>query len=215
MYAYPSKFPDELIQEIRTNPKVCKYVDIPLQHISDDVLKSMRRGVTATRTRKLLHKLRKEIPDITIRTTFIVGYPNESEKDFEELCDFVREIKFDRIGTFTFSVEENTSSYILGDPVSVEEKENRKNILMEIQKDISLEKNESFIGKKLRVLVESVEGDFFVGRSYRDAPEVDGEVLINKSNSKIKIGKFYDVVINDYDEYDLFGDILLKEGKEK
>lgn len=126
MYAYPSKFPDELIEEIKTNPKVCKYVDIPLQHISDDVLKSMRRGVTAERTRKLLHKLRKEIPDITIRTTFIVGYPNEKEKDFEELCYFIREIKFDRIGTFTFSVEENTSSYILGDPVSEEEKERRK-----------------------------------------------------------------------------------------
>ncbi len=126
MYAYPSKFPDELIEEIKTNPKVCKYVDIPLQHISNDVLKSMRRGVTAERTRKLLHKLRKEIPDITIRTTFIVGYPNESEKDFEELCDFIREIKFDRIGTFTFSVEENTSSYILGDPVSEEEKGKKK-----------------------------------------------------------------------------------------
>ena len=215
MYAYPSKFPDELIDEIKTNPKVCKYVDIPLQHISDDVLKSMRRGVTAERTRKLLHKLRKEIPDITIRTTFIVGYPNETEKNFDELCDFIREIKFDRIGTFTFSVEENTSSYILGNPVSEQEKERRKNILMEIQKDISLERNEYFLGKKLKVLVESVEGDFFVGRSYTDAPEVDGEVLIRKNNSKIKIGRFYDVEINDFDEYDLFGDILLRERKSK
>jgi len=213
MYAYPSKFPDELIEEIKTNSKVCKYVDIPLQHISDDVLKSMRRGVTAERTRKLLHKLRKEIPDITIRTTFIVGYPNETEKDFKELCKFIKEIKFDRIGTFTFSVEENTSSFILGDPVSEEEKENRKNILMEIQKDISLQKNESFIGKKLKVLIEAIEGDFYIGRSYRDAPEVDGEILINKNGNKIKIGNFYDVLINDYDEYDLFGDILLKERK--
>ena len=213
MYAYPSKFPDELIEEIKTNPKVCKYVDIPLQHISDDVLRSMRRGVTAERTRKLLHKLRKEIPDITIRTTFIVGYPNETEKDFKELCEFIKEIKFDRIGAFTFSVEENTSSFILGDPVSEKEKERRKNILMEIQKDISLQKNESFVGKKLKVLVEAVEGDFYIGRSYRDAPEVDGEVLIKKSSNKIKIGKFYDVLINDYDEYDLFGDILLNERK--
>jgi len=213
MYAYPSKFPDELIEEIKTNSKVCKYVDIPLQHISDDVLKSMRRGVTAERTRKLLHKLRKEIPDITIRTTFIVGYPNETEKNFKELCKFIKEIKFDRIGTFTFSVEENTSSFILGDPVSEEEKENRKNILMEIQKDISLQKNESFIGKKLKVLIEAIEGDFYIGRSYRDAPEVDGEILINKNGNKIKIGNFYDVLINDYDEYDLFGDILLKERK--
>ena len=215
MYAYPSKFPDDLIEEIKTNPKVCKYVDIPLQHISDDVLKSMRRGVTAERTRKLLHKLRKEIPDITIRTTFIVGYPNENEKDFEELCDFIREIKFDRIGTFTFSVEENTSSFILGDPVPEEEKERRKDILMEIQKDISLKKNESFVGKKLKVLVEAVEGDFYIGRSYRDAPEVDGEILISNKNNKVKIGNFYDVVITDYDEYDLFGDVLLTERKKK
>jgi ribosomal protein S12 methylthiotransferase len=215
MYAYPSKFPDDLIEEIKTNPKVCKYVDIPLQHISDDVLKSMRRGVTAERTRKLLHKLRKEIPDITIRTTFIVGYPNETEKDFEELCDFVREIKFDRIGTFTFSVEENTSSFILGDPVPEEEKERRKDILMEIQKDISLKKNETFVGKKLKVLVEAVEGDFYIGRSFRDAPEVDGEILISKKNNKVKISNFYDVVIKDYDEYDLFGDVLLTERKDK
>jgi ribosomal protein S12 methylthiotransferase len=207
MYAYPSKFPDELIDEIKTNPKVCKYVDIPLQHISDDVLKSMRRGVTAERTRELLKKLRSEIPDITIRTTFIVGYPNESQKDFEQLCDFVREQKFDRIGTFTFSVEENTSSFILGDPVSEEEKELRKNTLMEIQKDISLSINETFVGKTLKVIVDSIEGEYFVGRSYRDAPEVDGEILISKKNKNIKIGNIYDVVINDFDEYDLFGEV--------
>ena len=215
MYAYPSKFPDDLIEEIKTNPKVCKYVDIPLQHISDNVLKSMRRGVTADRTKKLLRKLRKEIPDITIRTTFIVGYPNETEKEFEELCNFIREIKFDRIGTFTFSVEENTSSFILGDPVPEDEKERRKNSLMEIQKEISLKKNETLIGKKLKVLVEAIEGDFYIGRSYRDAPEVDGEILISKKNNKIKISNFYNVVINDCDEYDLFGDVLLPERKSK
>ena len=215
MYAYPSKFPDDLIEEIKTNPKVCKYVDIPLQHISDDVLKSMRRGVTAERTKKLLRKLRKEIPDIAIRTTFIVGYPNETEKDFKDLCDFVREVKFDRIGTFTFSVEENTPSFILGNPVPEKEKERRKNILMEIQKNISLQKNESFVGKKLKVLVEAVEGDFYIGRLYRDAPEVDGEILINKKSQKLKIGNFYDVEIIDYDDYDLFGDVLLTERREK
>lgn len=207
MYAYPSKFPDEVIEEIKTNPKICKYVDIPLQHISNDVLRSMRRGVTAERTRELLTKLRTEIPDITIRTTFIVGYPNESEKDFEELCDFVRKVKFDRIGTFTFSVEENTSSYILGDPVSEEEKERRKNVLMEIQKEISLRKNEYFVGRELKVLVEAVEGDFYIGRSYRDAPEVDGEILINAKNNKLNIGNFYNVLINDFDEYDLYGNV--------
>ena len=207
MYAYPSKFPDELIEEIKNNPKVCKYVDIPLQHISDDVLRSMRRGVTAERTSHLLKKLRTEIPGITIRTTFIVGYPNESQENFSELCDFVREQKFDRIGTFTFSVEENTSSFILGDPVPEKEKQNRKDTLMEIQKEISLSINEKFVGKTLKVLIDTVEGDFYVGRSYRDAPEVDGEILINKKDLKLKIGSFYDVVINDFDEYDLFGEV--------
>ncbi len=208
MYAYPSQFPDSVIEELKNNPKICKYVDIPLQHISDSVLKSMRRGVTAKRTKDLLMKLRREIPDITIRTTFIVGYPNETQKDFDELCEFVKEFKFDRIGTFTFSVEENTSSFILGDPVSEEEKERRKNVLMEIQKDISLERNESFVNKKFKVLIDAVEGEYFIGRSYRDAPEVDGEILINKKNSILKVGEFYEVEINDYDEYDLFGNVI-------
>lgn len=211
LYAYPSNFPDDVIQEIKLNPKICKYIDIPLQHISNDVLKSMRRGVTAERTRELIKKFRMEIPEITLRTTFIVGYPNETEKDFEELCNFVSETEFDRIGTFTFSVEENTSSFILGDQVSEIEKERRKNVLMEIQKDISYQKNKSFIGKELKVLIESVEGDFFVGRSYRDAPEVDGEILISRKNSELNTGEFYDVLITDFDEYDLFGNVTLKE----
>lgn len=207
MYAYPSKFPDDVIEEIKTNPKVLHYVDIPLQHISDDVLKSMRRGVTALRTRKLIEKLRTQISDITLRTTFIVGYPNETEKDFMMLCDFVRETKFDRVGTFAFSVEENTSSYILGDPIPAEEKQRRKDAIMEIQQNISLERNASFTGKILNVLVEGMEGDFYIGRSYRDAPEVDGEVLINKKGVKLHPGSFYDIKITDYDEYDLFGDL--------
>lgn len=213
MYAYPSQFPDSVIEEIKNNPKICKYVDIPLQHISDSVLKSMRRGVTAKRTKDLLIKLKTEIPDVTIRTTFIVGYPNETEKDFDELCGFVKDFKFDRIGTFTFSVEENTSSFILGDPVSEEEKQRRKNVLMEIQKEISLEKNESFVGKKLKVLIDAVEGDYYIGRSYRDAPEVDGEILINRKNNFLNTGEFYEVEINDFDEYDLYGNVI-SNGKE-
>lgn len=214
MYAYPSQFPDSVIEEIKDNPKICNYIDIPLQHISDKVLKSMRRGVTAKRTKDLLIKLRTEIPDITIRTTFIVGYPNETQKDFEELCEFIKEFKFDRIGTFTFSVEENTSSFILGDPIAEEEKQRRKNVLMEIQKEISSEKNESFVGKRLKVLIDAVEGDYYVGRSYRDAPEVDGEILINKKNNNLKTSEFYDVEINDYDEYDLYGDVI-NNGKDQ
>ncbi|WP_290662330.1 30S ribosomal protein S12 methylthiotransferase RimO [Ignavibacterium sp.] len=210
MYAYPSHFPDDVIEVIADNPKVLKYVDIPLQHISDDVLKSMRRGVTSRQTYNLLYKLRKSIPDITLRTTFIVGYPNETKRDFEQLVDFIKEIKFDRVGTFTFSVEENTSSFILGDPVSKEEKERRKQTLMEIQSQISLEKNQSFVGKTLKVLLESKESEYYVGRSYRDAPEVDGEVLF-KSDRKLKQGEFYNVKINDYDEYDLFGELILNQ----
>jgi ribosomal protein S12 methylthiotransferase len=208
MYAYPSQFPDDLIDTIAGNPKICKYVDIPLQHISDNVLKSMRRGVTGQRTRELLFKLRNKIPDITLRTTFITGYPNETGKEFEELCEFVREIRFDRIGVFTFSMEENTSSFILGDPVSEKIKRRRKDILMEIQKEISTERNKDFIGKQLKVLIERIEGKFFVARSFRDAPEVDGEVLIPFNGYDVEGGNFYDVEITGANEYDLFAKLI-------
>jgi ribosomal protein S12 methylthiotransferase len=207
MYAYPSKFPDDLIDTIASNPKICKYVDIPLQHISDSVLKSMRRGVTSKKTKELLLKLRERIPGITIRTTFITGYPNESEKDFEDLCDFVRETRFDRLGVFTFSVEENTSSFILGDPVPEKVKLERKDMIMEIQKEISAEINNEYLGKKLRVLVDRIEGDYYVARSYRDAPEVDCEVLIPVNNNNVKPGEFYTVKVYDSNEYDLFAEL--------
>ncbi len=208
MYAYPSKFPDDLIDAIASNPKICKYIDIPLQHISDDVLKSMRRGVTTKRTYELLYKLREKIPDITLRTTFITGYPAEKEKHFKQLCDFIEEIKFDRIGVFTYSIEENTSSFILGDPIPEVEKNYRKETLMEIQKNISLNKNEEFVGKELEVLIDGIEGDYYIGRSYRDAPEVDGEILIPKIDSEIVIGNFYNVNIFNFNEYDLYGKII-------
>ena len=204
MYAYPSHFPDDLIDVIADNPKILRYVDIPLQHISDNVLKSMRRGVTEKRTRELIYKLRERIPGITLRTTFIVGYPNETEKEFKELCNFVEEARFDRIGTFTFSVEENTSSFILGDPVPEEVKVERKDVLMEIQKDISMDFNKSFVGKKLDVLVENIEGDYYIARSYRDAPEVDGEILIPVKDNDLHSGNFYPVEVIDYNEYDLY-----------
>ncbi len=209
MYAYPSHFPDDVIEVIATNPKVCKYVDIPLQHISDKVLRSMRRGVTTSRTLNLIKKLRERIPGITIRTTFIVGYPNETEKDFEELYKFVEETEFDRIGVFNFSVEENTTSFILGDPVSEKEKERRKDVLMKLQKNISLKKNSEFVGKKLKVLVDRVEGEFYISRSYRDAPDVDGEILIPIKAKKLKPGNFYTAEIYDYEEYDLYGKIVI------
>ena len=208
MYAYPSRFSTDVMEEIASNEKICNYVDIPLQHISDNVLRSMRRGVTAAQTKKLLNRLRSSIPALTLRTTLLTGYPNETEDDFNELCDFVRETRFDRIGTFTFSVEDNTSSYILGDPVHQKIKEERRDILMEIQKDISAELNSAFIGKKLRILVEAKEGDFYIGRSYRDAPEVDGEVLIPNKNNILTPGDFYDVRVYDSNEYDLFADVI-------
>ena len=208
MYAYPSRFPTDVIEEIASNDKICNYLDVPLQHISDDVLRSMRRGVTAAQTKKLLRRLRSDIPDITLRTTLITGYPNETEDDFKMLCDFVQEIRFDRIGAFTFSVEDNTSSYILGDPVPQNVKEKRKDILMKMQKDISREINSTFVGKRLKVLVEAEEGDFYISRSYRDAPEVDGEVLIPRKNNKFTAGNFYVVQVTDYNEYDLFAETI-------
>lgn len=208
MYAYPSQFPADLIEVIADNPKVCKYIDIPLQHISDNVLKSMRRGVTAARTKNLVCKLKERIPELALRTTFIVGYPNETEKEFDELCNFVEEMKFDRVGTFTFSVEENTASFILGDPVPEKIKLERKDILMEIQKDISAIKNESFIDQKLKILIDRTEGDFYIGRSYRDAPEVDGEVLIRLNGSALKAGNFYIAKITDFNEYDLYAEVI-------
>jgi len=209
MYAYPSRFPTDVIEEIASNPKICNYLDIPLQHISDKVLTSMRRGITGNQTKDVLQKIKNAVPGIALRTTFMLGYPNETEKEFEELCEFVKEMEFDRIGTFTFSIEENTTSYILGDTVSKSLKEKRRDILMQIQKEISLKKNSEFVGKKLKVLVEAVEGDFYIGRSYRDAPEVDGEVLIQKKNGNLKTGEFYDVLVNDFNEYDLFGELII------
>jgi len=210
MYAYPSRFPEDVINIIAENQKICSYIDIPLQHISDSVLKSMRRGVTSRRIKELLYKLKERIPSITLRTTLIAGYPNEMEKEFRELCDFIREIKFDRLGVFTYSLEENTSSYILGDPVPDNIKKERKKIIMEIQKEISLEKNKELCGKRLRVLIDRIENEFYIARSYREAPEVDGEILLpyNNSRNKINIGEFINVEINDYNEYDLYGSIV-------
>ena len=208
MYTYPTNFPDDLIEEIATNPKICKYVDIPLQHISDSVLKSMRRGVTSKRIKELISKLRKRIPDITIRTTFITGYPNETEQDFEELCSFIEETRFDRLGVFTFSVEENTTSFILGDPIPEKIKNKRKNEVMELQSTISSEINKEFIGRTLKVLIDRIEGEYYIARSYRDAPEVDGEILIPIGNSKIKAGKFCNVKVYDSDEYDLYAEFV-------
>ncbi len=208
LYAYPSHFPDDVIETIAENPKVCKYLDMPLQHISDNLLKSMRRGITSRRTKELLMKIKERIPEIVLRTTFIVGYPNETEKEFNELLDFIEQIQFDRIGAFTYSVEEKTPAFILGDPVSEEEKEDRKFRLMEFQSQISLKKNQAMLGKKLKVVIDDIEGEYYLARSEREAPEVDGEIYVTPGKKGLlKVGNFYNVDIYDCNEYDLYAKI--------
>lgn len=207
MYVYPSNFPEDLIEVIANNKKICKYIDIPLQHISDKVLKSMRRGITKRKTLELLEKLKESIPNLVLRTTFIVGYPTEKQSDFLELCDFVSETKFDKLGVFTYSQEENTVSYVLGDPVSPSEKKRRLHELMEIQREISLKKNEELLGQKIKVLIENKENGYYVGRSFRDAPEIDGEVLVDAAK-QVKLGNFYEVKTYDYNDYDLFAKFI-------
>jgi len=215
LYAYPSHFPDDVIETIAENPKVCKYLDMPLQHISDDVLRSMRRGISSRRTKELLYKIKERIPGITLRTTFIVGYPSETEKEFKELCDFVREIEFDRMGVFNYSIEETTSSFILGDPFSQNEKEARKAELMKIQSEISLKKNEKLIGQKLKVIIDDIEDQHYIARSEREVPEVDGEIILNPNGQYLVRGNFYEVDIYDCNEYDLFAEHSVNGGKTK
>jgi ribosomal protein S12 methylthiotransferase len=204
LYAYPSGFPIDIIEEMKANSKFLKYIDIPLQHISDKVLRSMKRGISSEQIKNLLNKLRAEIDDIAIRTTFIVGYPEEDEKDFEELMNFIEEFKFDRVGCFEYSPEEGTSAYKLGDPISHEEKKRRMDELMEVQQEISYQKNLNLIGKEFEILVDRTEGDFYIARSYRDAPEVDGEILLPKKYGTLKIGNFYKCIAEDCDEFDLY-----------
>jgi len=206
MYAYPSRFPDDLIYELRDNPKICKYIDIPVQHISDNVLKSMRRGITKKSQIQLLETLRNEIPEIAIRTTILTGYPNETEKDFNELLDFVKKFKFDRLGVFTYSHEDGTFAADLKDSIPQNEKLLRQKLLLDAQREISLKINQSSVNKVFKVLIDRVENDYYIGRTYKDAPEIDNEVYLGKE-IKAVTGEFYDVSIFDYEEFDLFGSI--------
>jgi len=202
MYAYPAKFPLDILEVFREQPKLCRYLDIPVQHASDAVLRSMRRGMTNRATRELLSRIKHELPDIALRTTLIVGYPNETEEDFLALCDFVREMKFHRLGVFTYSREEGTTAEPLGDPIPDEVKEERRSTIMEIQRSISAERNETLIGRTVRVLIDRKENGMAVGRTQWDAPEIDQEVYV-RDGQDLRVGNFYEVRIGDALEYDL------------
>ncbi len=207
-YAYPTGFPMEIIHEMRRNPKVCNYLDIPLQHASDNMLKAMKRGATREKTTQLIKDVRALIPNIVIRTTFIVGFPGETREDIGEMKEWIEEMQFDRLGVFTYSHEEDTSAYELEDDVSEEEKQSRAQEVMDVQQSISLSLNEQKVGKTLKVLFDRVEGDYFVGRTEYDSPEVDNEVLLNKSTNFIRIGDFANVKITSADDFDLYGELV-------
>ncbi len=207
-YAYPSKFPLEIVDAIAALPKVCNYLDMPLQHASDRVLTNMRRQVTRMEMEDLITAIRVQSPGIAIRTTMLVGYPGETEEDFAELCDFVARMRFERLGVFQYSHEEDTRAHGVDDDVPAGVKEQRAQTLMDIQREISLEKNEGLIGKTLRVLFDRREGEFFVGRTEFDSPEVDNEVFVS-TEEYVRLGDFAEVLITDATEYDLHGTLEL------
>lgn len=204
-YAFPTGFPMDVLEVMRNEPKVCNYIDIPLQHISDAILKSMRRGTTQAKTTKLLQDFREAVPGMTIRTTLIVGYPGETEADFEILKNWVKEMRFERLGCFTYSHEENTHAYTLEDDVPEETKQQRANEIMEIQSQISWELNQGKIGKTFRCIIDRKEGNYFVGRTEHDSPDVDNEVLIDAAQHYVKVGEFVDIEITDASDFDLYG----------
>ena len=205
-YAYPSKFPVEVFEVMARRPEICNYLDIPLQHASNAVLQRMKRQITREETLELIAHARAAVPGLTLRTTMLVGFPGETEADFRELCDFVTEARFDRLGVFQYSHEENTGAYEWEDDVPAEVKEERANILMEIQQDISLEKNQEKVGKTFRVLFDRKEGGYFYGRTEGDSPEVDNEVLVPATgDTYFRIGDFAQVEITEATAYDLLG----------
>ena len=205
-YAFPTGFPEDVLEVIANEPKVCNYIDIPLQHIADPVLKSMRRGTTKAKTDELLRKFRASVPGMAIRTTLIVGYPGETEEDFEILKNWVKETRFERLGCFTYSHEENTHAYQLEDDVPEEIKEQRAAEIMEIQGQISWELNQRYVGAVYRCLVDRVEDGFFVARTEFDSPEVDNEVLVDAKKHYLRIGDFVDLKIVEAADFDLYAE---------
>lgn len=204
-YAYPNGFPEDVLEVMASEPKVCKYLDIPLQHISDRILKSMKRGSTKEQINALLDKIREKVPGVALRTTLIVGYPGETPEEFEELKAWVREQRFDRMGCFAYSEEEGTSAAQLEDDVPDEEKQRRVEELMEVQREISLQKNEEKVGKTLRVLIDTEQPDVYIGRTEYDSPEVDNDVFIDREKYRVPTGGFVKVEVTSAGVYDLFG----------
>lgn len=207
-YAYPTKFPLEIFDVMAELPKVCNYLDIPLQHGNDAVLERMKRQITQKEMRDLISHAKMVVPNIAIRTTFMVGFPGETEEEFQDMCDFVADMRFDRVGVFQYSHEEDTTAYELIDDVDPEEKASRANRLMDIQRDISLEHNEVKVGKIFKVLIDRKEGDYFIGRSEYDSPEVDNEVLIDAKVDFVRIGDFATVRVTAAEEYDLYAKVI-------
>lgn len=207
-YAFPTGFPEDVLEVMAKEPKICNYLDMPLQHIADPVLKSMRRGTTKEKTTRLLNEIKDKVPGIALRTTLIVGYPGETEEDFNVLLNWVKEMRFERLGVFTYSHEENTHAFSLEDDVPEEEKQRRAELVMEVQQEISLEKNEALIGKTLKVLIDRTEGENYVGRTEFDSVEVDNEVLIPVEENYLRIGDFVNVEVTDADYFDLHGKVV-------
>lgn len=207
-YAFPAGFPMDVLDVMNKRENVCNYLDIPLQHGSTSMLKAMRRGITREKTEALIKKMRETVPGIAIRTTLISGYPGETEEDFQEMYDWVKRSRFDRLGIFTYSHEENTHAYNAEDDVPEEVKRERADKIMELQSGISYELNQEKIGKTYKVLFDKVEGDYFIGRTEFDSPEVDNEVLVKKENTYIRLGDFTNVKITNADHYDLYGEVI-------
>lgn len=207
-YAFPAGFPMDVLDAMVNHPKVCNYLDMPLQHGSTKILQSMRRGITREKTEALVETIREKVPGIAIRTTLIAGYPGETAADFEEMKDFVERMRFDRLGIFTYSHEENTHAHTLEDDVPEEVKRQRADEIMELQSGISYELNQEKIGKTFRVLFDRVEGDYFIGRTEFDSPEVDNEVLVKKAEGFVRLGDFAAVEITSADHYDLYGKLV-------
>jgi len=207
-YAYPSGFPMEILDVMNERANICKYMDMPLQHISDNMLKSMRRGITKQKTIDLVNTIRDKVPGIAMRTTLITGYPGETEQDFEEMQQWVEETKFDRLGCFTYSHEEKTSAFSLIDDVPAEIKQDRADAIMEIQQGISFDKNQEKIGNTYKVLVDKKDGAYFVGRTEFDSPEVDNEVLIDAKTDYATVGSFVNVKVDTAEDFDLYGHIV-------